>query len=244
MGGGAVATIGFFFFDVPASYAGAGAFALAAIGMVAGSLLVKRSRPHRRRLRMYTRFEECCPPRCSWRRSGAPPERVRRIAGLLRSRSGRRPSRGHPLGLLGVERGTEHELDDGRRTRAGGWRSTGSRRTPTPFAQATPFVLHPRRRKRDPPRRHARDGGADAWSISPRTRRRRGCRSGAPERRSPSGSKTMRGRLRVSWRRDLRDGSNYVREELALRPATRDVPLGEVQARRLDARPTPASSGR
>ena len=42
MGGGAVATIGFFFFDVPASYAGAGAFALAAAGMVAGSLLVKR----------------------------------------------------------------------------------------------------------------------------------------------------------------------------------------------------------
>ena len=38
MAGGAVATIGFFFFKTPASYAGAGAFALAAIGMVVGSL--------------------------------------------------------------------------------------------------------------------------------------------------------------------------------------------------------------
>ena len=42
MGGGAVATIGFFFFDVPASYAGFGAFALASIGMVVGSLVAKR----------------------------------------------------------------------------------------------------------------------------------------------------------------------------------------------------------
>jgi Na+/proline symporter len=39
MAGGAVATIGFFFFKTPASYAGAGAFALAAIGMVVGSLV-------------------------------------------------------------------------------------------------------------------------------------------------------------------------------------------------------------
>jgi SSS family solute:Na+ symporter len=39
MAGGAIATIGFFFFKTPASYAGAGAFALAAIGMVVGSLL-------------------------------------------------------------------------------------------------------------------------------------------------------------------------------------------------------------
>jgi len=38
MAGGAVATIGFFFFKTPASYAGAGAFALAAIGMAVGSL--------------------------------------------------------------------------------------------------------------------------------------------------------------------------------------------------------------
>jgi len=42
MAGGAIATIGFFFFKTPASYAGAGAFALAAIGMIVGSLLVKR----------------------------------------------------------------------------------------------------------------------------------------------------------------------------------------------------------
>lgn len=42
MSGGAVATIGFFFFDVPASYSGAGAFALAAIGMVVGSFLGRR----------------------------------------------------------------------------------------------------------------------------------------------------------------------------------------------------------
>jgi solute:Na+ symporter, SSS family len=43
MAGGAIATIGFFFFKTPASYAGAGAFALAAVGMVVGSLLVPRS---------------------------------------------------------------------------------------------------------------------------------------------------------------------------------------------------------
>ena len=42
MAGGAVATIGFFFFKTPASYAGAGAFALAAIGMVVGSLISGR----------------------------------------------------------------------------------------------------------------------------------------------------------------------------------------------------------
>ena len=45
MAGGAVATIGFFFFKTPASYAGAGAFALAAIGMVLGSLLSGRKAP-------------------------------------------------------------------------------------------------------------------------------------------------------------------------------------------------------
>jgi SSS family solute:Na+ symporter len=45
MAGGAVATIGFFFFQTPASYAGAGAFALAAIGMVVGSLLSGRKAP-------------------------------------------------------------------------------------------------------------------------------------------------------------------------------------------------------
>ena len=39
MAGGAMATIAFFFFKTPASYAGAGAFALAAIGMVVGSLM-------------------------------------------------------------------------------------------------------------------------------------------------------------------------------------------------------------
>ena len=43
MGGGAVATIGFFFFKTPASYAGAGAFGLAALGMIVGSLLAPRS---------------------------------------------------------------------------------------------------------------------------------------------------------------------------------------------------------
>ena len=42
MAGGAVATIGFFFFKTPASYAGAGAFALAGIGMVLGSLVSGR----------------------------------------------------------------------------------------------------------------------------------------------------------------------------------------------------------
>jgi Na+/proline symporter len=41
LGGGAVATIGFFFFKTPASYAGLGSFALAAVGMIVGSLLVK-----------------------------------------------------------------------------------------------------------------------------------------------------------------------------------------------------------
>jgi SSS family solute:Na+ symporter len=44
MAGGAIATIGFFFFKAPASYAGAGAFALAGIGMVVGSLLSERKR--------------------------------------------------------------------------------------------------------------------------------------------------------------------------------------------------------
>ena len=39
MGGGAVATIAFFFFKTPASYAGLGSFALAAVGMVLGSML-------------------------------------------------------------------------------------------------------------------------------------------------------------------------------------------------------------
>jgi SSS family solute:Na+ symporter len=42
MAGGAVATIGFFFFKAPASYAGAAAFALAAIGMILGSLVSPR----------------------------------------------------------------------------------------------------------------------------------------------------------------------------------------------------------
>lgn len=42
MAGGAVATIGFFFFKTPASYAGFGAFLLAAIGMVVGSLISGR----------------------------------------------------------------------------------------------------------------------------------------------------------------------------------------------------------
>src|SRR5208283_2621046 len=41
MAGGAIATIGFFFFKTPASYAGLGAFVLAGIGMVVGSLLGK-----------------------------------------------------------------------------------------------------------------------------------------------------------------------------------------------------------
>lgn len=45
MAGGAVATVGFFFFDTPASYAGAGAFALAAIGMVVGSLVTRPAQP-------------------------------------------------------------------------------------------------------------------------------------------------------------------------------------------------------
>ena len=39
--GGAVATIGFFFFKVPASYAGLGSFALAAAGLVIGSMVSK-----------------------------------------------------------------------------------------------------------------------------------------------------------------------------------------------------------
>ena len=39
--GGAVATIGFFFFKVPASYAGLGSFALAAAGLVIGSIVTK-----------------------------------------------------------------------------------------------------------------------------------------------------------------------------------------------------------
>jgi len=43
MAGGAVATIAFFFFKTPASYAGAGAFGLAALGMIVGSLLAPRS---------------------------------------------------------------------------------------------------------------------------------------------------------------------------------------------------------
>jgi hypothetical protein len=46
MGGGAVATIAFFLFKVPASYAGAAAFAMAAAGMILGSLLVKRAPGH------------------------------------------------------------------------------------------------------------------------------------------------------------------------------------------------------
>lgn len=41
MGGGAVATVAFFFFKTPASYAGLGAFVLAGVGMIAGSLLGK-----------------------------------------------------------------------------------------------------------------------------------------------------------------------------------------------------------
>jgi Na+/proline symporter len=44
MAGGAVATIAFFFFKAPASYAGLGAFVLAGIGMLAGSLW-RKSRP-------------------------------------------------------------------------------------------------------------------------------------------------------------------------------------------------------
>lgn len=42
MGGGAIATIGFFFFKTPASYAGLGSFALAAVGMMLGSLLGRK----------------------------------------------------------------------------------------------------------------------------------------------------------------------------------------------------------
>jgi SSS family solute:Na+ symporter len=43
MAGGAIATIGFFFFKTPASYAGLGSFALAGVGMFVGSLLSKKS---------------------------------------------------------------------------------------------------------------------------------------------------------------------------------------------------------
>lgn len=43
MAGGAVATIAFFFFKAPASYAGLGAFLLAGIGMLAGSLWRKNN---------------------------------------------------------------------------------------------------------------------------------------------------------------------------------------------------------
>lgn len=45
MAGGAIATIGFFFFNVPASYAGLGSFALAALGMIVGSLLSTKAQP-------------------------------------------------------------------------------------------------------------------------------------------------------------------------------------------------------
>ncbi len=45
MAGGAVATVGFFFFKTPASYAGLGAFILAAIGMVFGSLASTKGKP-------------------------------------------------------------------------------------------------------------------------------------------------------------------------------------------------------
>jgi solute:Na+ symporter, SSS family len=45
MGGGAVATIAFFFFKTPASYAGLGSFALAAVGMIVGSLLSSKGTP-------------------------------------------------------------------------------------------------------------------------------------------------------------------------------------------------------
>ena len=41
MAGGAAATIAFFFFKSPASYAGLGAFSLAATGMLLGSVLGK-----------------------------------------------------------------------------------------------------------------------------------------------------------------------------------------------------------
>ena len=43
MGGGAVATIAFFFFKTPASYAGLGAFVMAGLGMVCGSMLRGRN---------------------------------------------------------------------------------------------------------------------------------------------------------------------------------------------------------
>ncbi|HTS12789.1 MAG TPA: sodium:solute symporter family protein [Candidatus Limnocylindrales bacterium] len=45
MAGGAVATIGFFFFKTPASYAGLGAFLLAAVGMLVGSLMGRPAPP-------------------------------------------------------------------------------------------------------------------------------------------------------------------------------------------------------
>jgi len=45
MAGGAIATIGFFFFKAPASYSGLGAFALAGVGMLVGSLLAKPAAP-------------------------------------------------------------------------------------------------------------------------------------------------------------------------------------------------------
>jgi hypothetical protein len=40
---GAVGAIGFFFFKVPASYAGLGSFTLAGLAMVIGSLLGKKA---------------------------------------------------------------------------------------------------------------------------------------------------------------------------------------------------------
>jgi SSS family solute:Na+ symporter len=48
MSGGAIATIAFFFFKTPASYAGLGAFLLAGVGMVLGSLLGKAPSANRR----------------------------------------------------------------------------------------------------------------------------------------------------------------------------------------------------
>jgi SSS family solute:Na+ symporter len=44
--GGAAATVGFFFLHWPAAYAGAGSFALAAAGMVLGSLAGKQKEPY------------------------------------------------------------------------------------------------------------------------------------------------------------------------------------------------------
>jgi hypothetical protein len=98
MAGGALATIGFFFFDAPASYAGLGAFALAAVGMVAGSLA--SGRDPRRGAQLTAILGLVLLPVVATAQPDAPPGRARATSQTGASRADSGAERSVRMGLV------------------------------------------------------------------------------------------------------------------------------------------------